>query len=213
MSALMKRPQPMETSSPFAFVPRTVFIDAKSMPDNAHPIGGMMTALTNVLTSAPSETPMMTPMARASALDLVRKALKPAIVSGSVLDDLRQVLRLGDPAGDLGFARDAPDDPGPGRDDLLEGDGQVRRVALGQLRRGVHARRLEQVRILGSDARDAHEVDVVDPFQDQLAADARRVLERLPTGRVRAPLEQLVGRRDPGRRELAGLHVADPLDL
>src|SRR4249919_3971615 len=159
--ALMKRPQPMATSSPFAFVPRTVLIDAKS--------------------TLPSATPMITPTARASAFDLVRNSRKPPMSARrSVLDDLGEGLRLGDPAGDLGLARHAPDDVGPGGHDFLECRREVGRVALGQLGRGVHARRLEEVRVFGADAVDAHQVRVVHPLEDQLAADAGRGLEGVP---------------------------------
>src|SRR6188472_3122037 len=73
----MNRPQPIETVSPFALMPRSVLIAAKSTPPRTQPIGGMMIALTSVVTRVPSEAPMMTPMARARALLLVRNARNP----------------------------------------------------------------------------------------------------------------------------------------
>jgi hypothetical protein len=77
ITALMKRPQLMATSSPDDDVPRTVLISEKSTPPRAQPMGGMMMSLTNEFTTAPSDAPMITPMARARALDLVRNSLKP----------------------------------------------------------------------------------------------------------------------------------------
>src|SRR5436190_1589029 len=140
ISALMNRPQPMATSLPERSVPRTVLIDAKSMPFRAHPIGGMMIAFTSVVTNVPSDAPMTTPIARASALDFVRNALKPPMTDrASVLDDLRQVLGRRDPAGDLGLGRDTPDDAWSGRDDFLESGRKVRRIAVGQLGRRIDA--------------------------------------------------------------------------
>src|SRR6187397_462932 len=73
----MNRLQPIETVSPFALMPRSVLIAAKSTPPRTQPIGGMMIALTSVVTRVPSEAPMMTPMARARALLLVRNARNP----------------------------------------------------------------------------------------------------------------------------------------
>ena len=115
-------------------------------------MGGMITSLTSDVTTPPRATPMMTPMARARALLLVRNSRNP-LIDGSVLDDLRQVLGLGDPVGELALARDAPHDAGTGRDDLLDRRREVGRVALGQLGGGVDAGRLEQVGVLGADAR------------------------------------------------------------
>src|SRR5512146_1863991 len=134
MIELMNRPQVMATVLPSLSVPRTVWIDEKSIPPRAQPMGGMMIPLTSCVTTPPSAAPRMTPMASARAFDLVRKSRNPLIVA-SVLDDLREVLRLGDPAGDLGLGRDAPDDARAGGHDFLEGDREVGGVALGQLAR------------------------------------------------------------------------------
>src|SRR3954463_9681974 len=174
----MNRPQPIATSWPLALVPRTVLMDAKSTPPSTQPIGGMITALTRVLTTIPNDAPMMTPMARASALDWVRKARNPFIYAPSVLDDLGEVLGLCDPVGDLALGRDPPDHAGPGRHDLLERLGQIRGVPLGELGWRVHARSLQQIGVLRANALDPHQVDVVHPLEDELAADAGRVLER-----------------------------------
>ena len=97
-----------------------------------------------------------------------------------------QGLRLGDPAGDLGLARHAPDDVGRAATTSWNVSRGWRRCAA-PARRGVHAGRLEEVRVLGADALDAHQVDVVHPLEDELAADAGRGLERLPAGLVGAP--------------------------
>src|SRR6476619_2839645 len=124
----------------------------------------MMMALTSVVTTAPSEAPMMTPIASAKAFDLVRNALKPPIpVVLSVLDDLGHALRLGDPAGDLVLRRHPADHVRACRIHFLEGRGEVRRVALGKLGGRIDPGGLEQVGILRADALDAHQVDAVDP--------------------------------------------------
>src|SRR5882757_6756515 len=110
----------MATSVPSLAVPRTILSWAKSTPPRAQPMGGMMMLLTSELTTAPSETPMMTPMARANALDLVRNSRKPLMADlDSVLDHLRETLGLGDPALDLCLARDAADDTRTGGDHFL----------------------------------------------------------------------------------------------
>ena len=135
INELRKSPQPIATSSPLAFVPSTVLIDAKSTLPRTQPIGGMMIASTSVVTTDPSATPTMTPIASARALVLVRNDLKSLIAAASVLDDLVEPLRFGDPAGDLRLRRDAPDDAGPRCDDFLEGDREIGGVAVGELRR------------------------------------------------------------------------------
>jgi hypothetical protein len=94
-----------------------------------------------------------------------------------VLDDLLEVLRLADPIAELALARDAPDDARARGDDFLDRRREVGRVAMRQLRRGIDTGGLEQVGVLGPDALDPHQVDVVDPFEDERMRDPRRRLE------------------------------------
>ena len=68
-------------------------------------------------------------------------------------------------------------------------------------------------RVLGSDALDAHQVDVVDPLEDELAADPGRRGDPLAVVRLRAGREQVVGRRDARARELLAIRGTDPLDV
>src|SRR6188768_2093360 len=105
-------------------VPSRVWIAEKSTPPRAYPMGGMRMSLTSEFTTAPSAPPMITPIASARALDLVRNSLKPPIDRASVLDDLGEGLGLGDPARDLGLRRHAPDGVGAGGLDLLERGGE-----------------------------------------------------------------------------------------
>ena len=87
-------------------------------------------------------------------------------------------------------------------------------LRLRQLGRRVDPGRLEQIGVLGADALDAHQVDVVDPFEDELAADARRLLERLATSRCWRPTgAALRSSTTPGRGELAACVGADALDV
>ena len=51
----------------------------------------------------------------------------------SVFDYDIELARLLDPGRDLGLARDPTDDARPCGDDLLDRDGEVRRVPLGEL--------------------------------------------------------------------------------
>ena len=98
---------------------------------------------------------------------------RPTIVQTrrSVFDDLVELAGLVDPGRDLGLARESADDPWSGGDDLLDGDREVGRIPLGELGGRVDAGGLEQIAVLRPDARDPHEIDEVDPLEDELAAD------------------------------------------
>src|SRR4029077_15121414 len=175
----------------------TIFSLLKSTPPRTTPIGGMMMSLTSEVTTVPSAAPMMTPIARASALVLSRNALNSPIIGsslGSVFDDLRELLRLGDPVPELLLRGDSPDDMWLRLHDALDLRGQARRIALRELRGRVDTGLLQEVGVFGSHPVDPHEVDVVDPFEDQRVSDAGRGLKVLAAARLRAGLEQGVRR-------------------
>ena len=131
----------------------------------------------------------------------------------AVGDGLVERLRLLDPAGHGRLRRDPPHRARPRRDELLERLRQVGRVAVRELRGGVHAGGLEQVRVLGADAVEPHEVDVVDPLEDQLARDPGGRLDPRPAARGRPALEQRLGGRDPGLDQLVRVDAVDALDV
>ena len=96
---------------------------------------------------------------------------------------------------------------------LLEGRGEVRRVALRELGRRIDSGGLEQVGVFRADALDAHQVDAVDPLEDVHRAEPGRLLDGRPAARLGPHLEERLGGRDPGKRELLGLDRSDALDL
>ena len=62
-------------------------IDAKSIPLSAQPMGGMMIALTSVVTTVPSDTPTITPIASASAFVFVVVMLVVYVIAKLFIKD------------------------------------------------------------------------------------------------------------------------------
>ena len=63
---------------------------------------------------------------------------------------------------------------------------EVARAALCELDRRIDPGRLEQIGVLGADAADAHEIDVVEPLEQLRRAQARLARERLASAGVAA---------------------------
>ncbi len=133
--------------------------------------------------------------------------------AAAVRHDAVEALRLLDPAGDRRLGRDPADPVRSRRIDLLERRRQVGRVPMGQLGRRVDAGGLEEVRVLGPDPVDPHQVGVVDPLQDQPARDPRGGLDAGAPLRRRAPLQERLGGVDAGFGQLLSVLGPDALDL
>ena len=184
-------------------------IDAKSTPPSAQPIGGMMIALTSVVTTRPergadddadgqregvaswSGTRGTLPR-HASAVSARRPSAGPSPRRSSRRPRPRSGTRR----------------TMPGRAATTSWNVIARLAALRLRELGgrVDAGGLEQVGVLRADAVDPHQVDVVDPLEDELAADPGRVLERLPAGLAWRPAGAAASVVvDAGLGELGGL--------
>jgi prephenate dehydratase len=114
---------------------------------------------------------------------------------------------------DRGGRGHAPDDVRARGVDLLEGLGEVVRVAPRELGDRIDPRRLEEVRVLGADARQPHQVRVVDPLEEPAFVDPARLREQPPPRTGATLLQQVV--RGPHARlaQLAGQDRPDPFDV
>src|SRR5450759_635454 len=137
---------------------------------------------------------------------------RPTAAPISVLYDFGQRLGLFDPGGDFRKRREAADQVS-GRVGLGHGLSQVGRIAMSQLDGRVDTGDLEQVRVLGTNALDAIQIDAIDPLENEGVRDSGGHLEVIAALRLCALLEQLVGCLDPDGSELLDVYGTDSFDV